>query len=360
MHRIPELLKGNALVGLAIVGPLGEFIDCNDKLCEVLGYTKDRLKDLTFQEISHPQDLNPSINPYREVISGAIKSFSLVKRYKHGQTGEYVICNLQTEGFYDESSRFLYFFSQVMPVTGLLSLAQDRQLDQIKTAIAQNEFVLYYQPIVNLASGVTQGYEALARWKTDSGILSPNEFIPLLRLGHAEHLLCYWVIDEIIRVQPLVDRWLSFNIAPKTIARDDWSEHPLPPGSHLEILESEAVSSLVQGRIKEARANGVKITLDDFGTGYCSIERLLDGDVDFVKLDQSIIQQLPSVRAKTTCRAAIGLAHELNIEVIAEGVETNEQAEILLAAECDMCQGYLFGKPGPLAKVTGQSSDACI
>jgi EAL domain-containing protein (putative c-di-GMP-specific phosphodiesterase class I) len=116
----------------------------------------------------------------------------------------------------------------------------------------------------------------------------------------------------------------------------------------MEILETDAVSDEIQHRLQEIRKDGVKLTLDDFGTGYCSYDRLLKGQIDLVKIDRSIIKDLPEAKPTTMVKAIVALTKTLGIKTIAEGVETEQQAGILKEIGCDMAQGYLFGRPAPL------------
>ena len=347
--RIPELLKENSLVGAAIVSPQGSFLEVNRRLCEFLGYEEQQLLQLTFKEISHPDDLLPDVNPYRLVESGEMKSFMLRKRYKHGQTGEWLEAILQTEGFYGDDGQFLYYFSQVgLASASDLSAAEANQLIQIKQAIASDSFVLHYQPIVSLETGEIQGYEALARWQDGTRLITPGIFLPLLRKGQCEHLLCHWVIQKAAEVQGILSesgQWLSFNVAPSTIARDDWAADLLPAGAHMEVLEQDG--GQIQPQLQEARRRGVKIALDDFGTGFCSYDRLLTNEVDLVKIDRSLIKSLPGQRATVVVRTLVGLCRSLGIETIAEGVENVDQANALAEIGCDMAQGYLYGRPAP-------------
>lgn len=352
MHRIPELLKRNSLIGTAVVGPDGKFWEVNDKLCEILGYKKKNLLEFTFQEISHPEDLTPQINPFRSVINGELKSFTLRKRYKHGATGEWIACTLLCEGFYSETGEFLYFFSQVSKLSeSELTEVELQRLSEIKRAISSGDFALYYQPIIDLKTDEVSGYEALSRWVDDEKLIFPSDFLPLLRKGNSEHLLCYWVIEQTTIKSERIDQWISFNISPFTLARADWHDQNLPTNGHMEILETEAVSQEIQSRIQSARGKGVKVALDDFGTGYCSYDRLLKGQVDLVKIDRSIIAGLPKRESRLMVDAIVALSQKLGIKVIAEGVETTDQADMLKAIGCDMAQGYLFGRPAPLPAI---------
>ena len=360
MHRIPELLEQNDLVGAAIVSPEGRFLRVNDLFCKLLGYDRDRLLTLTFQEISHPDDIKPPANKYLELISskGNIDTLTLNKRYRHGKTGDWVHCKLFAQGFFDENDEFLYFFSRIAP-TNELSTSERIKLDRVTHAIANDEFIIHYQPIVCLDSREVKGYEALSRWQDKDQLRMPGDFIPLLRKGKCEHHLCYWVLDQIIKQQPRFNQaghWLSFNVSPMTIARADWSDHPLPPDSHMEILENADVSPLIQSKIKEVRKRGIKIALDDFGGGFASIHRLINHEIDLVKFDnESIVSKLPDKNAVTVIQAIVALAKQLGIETIAEGVERVEQAEILLDSGCDMGQGFLFGKAMAISELESRS-----
>lgn len=209
--------------------------------------------------------------------------------------------------------------------------------------------MLHYQPIVSLETGEIQGYEALARWQDGTRLIPPSAFLPPLRKGRSEHLLCYWVIQKAVEAHCILSesgQWVSFNVAPSTIARDDWSVKRLPVGAHMEVLEQDD-GGQIQSQLQEARRRGVKIALDDFGTGFCSYDRLLTNEVDLVKIDRSLVKSLPGQRATVVVKTLVGLCRSLGIETIAEGVENVDQANTLKEIGCDMAQGYLYGRPGP-------------
>lgn len=367
MHRIPQLFseieKRNSLVGLAIVGANKRFLQVNNRLPEILGYSKQDLLNLTFAEITHPDDLNPGVNNFRLVMAPRIKGtdqpteVKLNKRYRHGVTGEWVTCQLLATGYYDDNGEFLYFLSEVLPVTNLVADAVANDLEAIRAAIANGEIVLHYQPIVSLANGQLVGYEALARWQhPGEGLLMPRRFIPTLAMGGYIHELCHFAIEQVGRDQQNTDKWLSFNVSPLTLKRTDWPEvaKKIHSTSHLEVTEREQVLTVGKERLRTQQKRGVKVAIDDFGIGYSNFSAF--DWADFLKIDLSLtkdIETKPTAWAK--CQAIISLAHACDLEVVAEGVETDGQKLLLRQLQCDYGQGFLFGEAKPLPSIAGST-----
>lgn len=362
MHRIPAIIEENPHVGLAIVSGDGRFMAVNDTICEILGYLRDELMAMTFQEISHPDDIKPEINPFREVIKGNQIGFKMNKRYLNGETGDYVWCSLDCTGYYGNNG-FAYFKSIVerLPYEPL-SEEESQALKELKEAILNNHIVLHYQPIVSLQTEQIEGYEALARWQRGDELVYPGTFLPLLHADHCEYLLCHKVMELVSIQQKAITDWLSVNVSPETISRRDWDEYKilLPPNSHLEILESSELSAQIMERLQALREEGIKLALDDFGSGYSGLQRLMTQEFDLIKIDKVIIDKLPDEKASIMVRATIAFAHTLNVQVVAEGIESQEQADCLREMGCDLGQGYLFGRPGPLRTAIASSPSSSL
>ena len=234
-------------------------------------------------------------------------------------------------------------------------------------AIRQQQFLLHYQPQLDLRSGRLVGVEALVRWlhPTD-GLIPPGRFIPLAeRSGHIVEL-GQWVLHEACRqgriwqdrlpAPPVVAVNLSalqfkrgnvLELVQQALARSGLR----PPLLELELTESILLQD-VQETIKTLqglKALGVKLSIDDFGTGYSSLSYLKQLAVDKLKIDQSFVRDmLGSADGESIVRAIIQLGHGLQLTVIAEGVETPEQHAFLARAGCDEAQGYLFSRPVPV------------
>lgn len=242
----------------------------------------------------------------------------------------------------------------------------------MKKAIAENQFRLYYQPRIDLASGRIVGLEALIRWQhPELGFVSPARFIPLAEETGQILPIGEWVLKTAChQCREWIDSGLwdgmgamAVNVSPRQFQQAGFvgmlhealAESGLTP-DHLEIELTE--STLMHGSAPEAtlislRELGVLVAIDDFGTGYSSLSYLKRFPLDILKIDQSFVRDLsddPNDAAITL--AIISMAKNLNLRVIAEGVETQEQFAFLKSHGCDECQGYLFSKPQPAEAIT--------
>jgi diguanylate cyclase (GGDEF)-like protein/PAS domain S-box-containing protein len=241
-----------------------------------------------------------------------------------------------------------------------------RLANDLRGALAAHQFRLFYQPIVELATGVIGKAEALIRWQHPAhGLISPAEFIPIAEETGMIVEIGDWVFREAIRQTAY---WrasyhqqfqISINKSPIQFHRGnrhtEWFEYlqtlGLPGQSMVvEITEGlllDAGASITE-QLLEFRDAGIQVSLDDFGTGYSSLSYLKKFDIDYLKIDQSFVQNLtPHSDDMALCEAIIVMAHKLGIKVIAEGIETTKQRDLLQAAGCDYGQGYLFSRPVP-------------
>jgi diguanylate cyclase (GGDEF)-like protein/PAS domain S-box-containing protein len=245
-------------------------------------------------------------------------------------------------------------------------------LERIQAAMDAREFVLYFQPQVNMRSGQVRGVEALIRWNHPArGIVSPGEFLPMTE-GHAIGVaIGKWVIEtalvqlETWRAQGL-DFAVSVNVGSLHLQEPDFFEalmaafahHPTVPHDRLEIeiLESTALGDIAHTSqvIVACRAEGVRFALDDFGTGYSSLAYLKRLPVDILKIDQSFVQDmLDNAESMAILEAVLGLSKTFGYETIAEGVETMRHAHVLLELGCELAQGYCIARPMPADAVPG-------
>ena len=257
------------------------------------------------------------------------------------------------------------FYTEEMNVQASERLMLERDL---RHALDREEFLLYYQPQVDLATGDIVGAEALLRWHNhERGLVSPSDFIPVLEESGLIIPVGAWVLEEACRQ---ANSWHDSGLAPVTVAvnlsarqLDRGSliyavaraveESGLDPGYlELEITESLLVRHSEAGLrsvelIKKA-VNGLKISIDDFGTGYSSLYRLKTLPIDRLKIDRSFIRGVTTDPEDTAITATvISLAHELHLQVTAEGVETAEQLAFLRERGCDEAQGFYFSRPLP-------------
>ncbi|HLS06708.1 MAG TPA: EAL domain-containing protein, partial [Bacillota bacterium] len=241
----------------------------------------------------------------------------------------------------------------------------------LRQAIENEEFEIYYQPLVNSQTNAIIGAEALIRWHhKDWGIVSPSEFIPIAEEKHLIHDIGDWVIHSVCQQLHI---WreqandicpISINISPIRFLKPgivDTVKEALTyykiPAKYIQLEVTEG--SLLQNNehvletLRALKDLGVKIALDDFGTGYSTFQYLQTFDIDVLKIDKSFIQNIFYEEKNETKEAAIvssfiHLAQGLNMTVVAEGVEEYEQLEFLSQKQCDMIQGYIYSKPVPV------------
>ena len=259
-------------------------------------------------------------------------------------------------------NNFQYFSAEMnTSVTDRLEL-----LNRLRQAITNEDFVLHYQPKVSLASHRIVGAEALVRWNSaHSGMVSPASFIPLAEETGLIIPLGIWVLRTACRQNrawqdagyPPIP--ISVNLSPRQLARGDIVEVVKrildETGLQAQYLELEITESVMTTDVEKSfalltqlRALGVKISLDDFGTGYSSLSYLKRFPVDTLKIDQSFVRDIATDQdSGAIVKAIISLGRNLNLTVLAEGIETQDQFRFLLANGCDEGQGYLMSKPIP-------------
>jgi diguanylate cyclase (GGDEF)-like protein len=265
------------------------------------------------------------------------------------------------------------FFDSAMQAAAIERSDIERGL---RAALDQGELELFIQPIVAATDGRLVGAEALIRWQRPGfGLVPPIRFIPVAESSWLIVEIGRFVLDEAARLtRSWLDRgWrvpLSVNIAGRHLAEGDLiaDVHTVlarygTPADVLtvELTESQLVSDLEAGAnlLAELRRIGVRVALDDFGTGYSSINYLRQLPLDVMKIDQSYVRELPhSEQALSIVRSLSSLAAGLGLNVVAEGVETAEQAAALAELGCDRLQGYLFARPMPVSEFEAQLAAA--
>lgn len=258
-------------------------------------------------------------------------------------------------------SRFCYFIpSMQMEAREKLTLTND-----LRQALARNELEVYYQPIVDTASGLITKAEALLRWRHPTrGMVSPATFIPLAEESGLILEIGDWVFQQaivsiercrkkcgrIIQVSVNMSP-LQFEQAAKPLWIDSLAGAGLPGNSiTVEITEGLLIkdSAKVKQHLLELRNSGVEVSIDDFGTGFSALSYLKQFDIDYLKIDRSFVSHLVENESdKALTEAIIVMAHKLGIKVVAEGVETKEQLRQLIGFGCDYVQGYLYSLPLP-------------
>lgn len=241
-------------------------------------------------------------------------------------------------------------------------------LDHVRHALHHSEFVLYYQPKVNMRNGTVVGVEALIRWQHPArGLLSPAHFLPAIEEHPLAIELGNWVIDAALQqIREWINQGLTLPVSVNISARQLRQSHFVeqlqnllghypdinPALLELEILETSALGDLAQisERLHQCRRLGIGISLDDFGTGYSSLTYLKQLPAGMVKIDQSFVRDiLEDPEDLTILDGVISLARAFNRDVIAEGVETIQHGDMLLRIGCDLAQGYGIARPMPAA-----------
>lgn len=250
---------------------------------------------------------------------------------------------------------------------GLHDLVQLRLslANQLRTALALDQFSLVYQPVLDLRSGEVRKCEALIRWNLPGrGVISPVDFIPIAEETGQIHGIGDWVFRQVAEQAVVwqqrygVNFQVALNMSPVQIASGEqlcarWLEKTTElglPGDSLVVEITEGVMVDQSANTAEVlaglRAAGIQISIDDFGTGFSSLSYLQKLDVNYLKLDQSFTRALKSgSKELAMCEAIVVMAHKLGLLVVAEGVESEEQKNLLQDIQCDYGQGYLFSKP---------------
>lgn len=243
-------------------------------------------------------------------------------------------------------------------------------LHSLRQAIEQKALDLHYQPKVSLETNEPIGFEALARWvHPQLGAISPGEFIPLLENTLLVNPFTEWVLEETMKQAAFlrtqgIKQTFSVNFSMNNFhdasiinkILEILQKNDIPPRYlEIEITESAIATDItkVSDLMHKLRAHGIRIAIDDFGTGQSSLQYLFKLPLDVLKIDRTFITAMISnPGAAAIVRSAILLGHELNLEVVGEGVETREEFEMLKKLGCDMVQGYLMAPPMEIQEAT--------
>lgn len=324
-------------------------IDSEDEVYEFCLRIKDKI-------------LEPfEFNGYRFNISPSIG----ISMYPgNAENGEELLKNADTAMYRSKNlgKNTIQFYQNYMRTDMLRRLSVESRL---RSALKEGRFRLHYQPQICLKTGKIRAFEALIRWTDEElGEISPVEFIPVAESGGLIVPLGEWILEEAcqeakrlndnkqgilmsVNISAVQLKQLNFvELVKNTLKKTGLKAELL----ELEVTETTLISSF-ETTIKmfeELRKLGVKISLDDFGTGYSSLSYLKKLPIDTLKIDKSFIKDLDKeCIEKEITESIVSLVHKLNIEVIAEGVETGKQLAYLMKCKCDNIQGYLISKPVP-------------
>ncbi|MEO6696758.1 MAG: EAL domain-containing protein, partial [Gammaproteobacteria bacterium] len=237
----------------------------------------------------------------------------------------------------------------------------------LRGALVGQQLRVFYQPIVTLANGAIHKAEALLRWQHPTrGFISPAEFIPVAEETGMIIDIGDWVFREVARqaahwrASRYAKFQISINVSPVQFRQQgthfkawlDYMQELGLPGQNIVIEITEGLllgaQTSVTDQLLAFRDAGIRVSLDDFGTGYSSLSYLKKFDIDYVKIDQSFVCNLENdPDDMALCEAIIIMAHKLGLKVIAEGVETKQQRDLLAAYSCDYAQGWLYSKAVP-------------
>lgn len=238
----------------------------------------------------------------------------------------------------------------------------------LRQALEKKEFILHYQPQIDLKTGLICGCEALLRWQSERGMIGPDQFIPLAEETGLIVPIGAWVLQEACRqnmawqAEGLAPVGMAVNLSARQFQSGDLCTEVrtilTQSGMPADLLDLELTESIVMEEPDSARQIllqlkdlGVSLSLDDFGTGYSSLMYLCKFPFDHLKIDQSFVGNMDlEASGKALLKGIIDISHTLDLTAVAEGVETREQLNILLDYGCDILQGYLFSKPLPAAE----------
>lgn len=267
----------------------------------------------------------------------------------------------------DGSSNAVWFRKEILERAN-----REREIIQyFRTALLHREFLVYYQPKVNVLTGRISGCEALVRWRRNDKIISPADFVPVLE---KEGLICDLDFYVLQRVCENIRQWIDMGIIPARVSVNFSKLHLRNPHliddvidvirqnsinpDYIEIELTESSGSedyeALENFIDNLKENGICISIDDFGTGYSSLSLLKDLHVDVIKIDKSFVDNIADKGSgdRIILNSILSMISGLGMESIAEGCETAEQAAILKEMNCTTIQGYLFDKPLPYDEYT--------
>jgi len=315
----------------------------------------EQVAEQILQQFTEPFDLEGKLTYVSASIGISLYPDDAVNVETLLKCADQALYSAKSEG----RSRWRYF----TPAMQIAAEKRSQTIHDLRLALDKQQFHLLYQPIVELVSGGVHKAEALVRWEhPEKGVISPAEFIPLAEETELIIDIGNWVFEQASQQAAAwqaaygVTFQISVNKSPvqfNNVVGHGWSESLQRMGlsGHsivVEITEGLLLdaSDMVSEQLLNLRDAGIQVAIDDFGTGYSSLSYLKKFDIDYLKIDQSFVRNLaPGSNDKVLCEAIITMAHQLGMKVIAEGIETQQQCDLLKAAGCDYGQGYLFSRP---------------
>lgn len=364
--------KGDLLLQ-ATTHRIAECIGENDTLARLGGdefiVILPQLSDIHHAEDVAQQILNRMTEPFPLANELAHVSVSIgITQYPNDATETRSLMKCADQAMYLSKNLGRNRFSHYRPELQETAQKRLRLTNDLRKALAANQFQVYYQPIVELATGSIHKAEALIRWfHPEKGVVSPAEFIPIAEVTGLINDIGFWVFQQAARqvkhwqqqINP--DFQISVNRSPAEFYHMHANKHApcnqflqelglLGQSIVYEITEGILLNnnSRVRATFKHFSDANIQVALDDFGTGYSSLSYLKKFDINYLKIDKSFIDHLTeNTHDLALCEAIIVMAHNLGLKVIAEGIETEQQLKIITEFGCDYAQGYLFSKPVP-------------
>lgn len=341
---------------IALVADEGWILYCSDSFSSLVKYPKDELLTKRWQDITHPEDIAEDQGQHEAIASGKISYYSMRKRYICYD--DRIIWISLTVGYIRSLDLAI---ATVYDISDKVRAEQAQELDnRVLQGILDSEFEMHYQPILRLKTRETVGWEALVRWNRSGELLTPGAFLfePLSKITLLQLFLetAKLVAEKIDTLEsPL---WLALNVSARMMGetQDDMlprfqhilSSYDVDPARlRLEITEEELINEpWMLAALKVLRSRGHHIELDDFGTERSNLIAIRNYPIQAIKIDRSLVNDLPdSPEAESLVRAVIAMCKALGLEIIAEGIEDEEQARWLQYNGCDYGQGFLFSEP---------------
>ncbi len=326
--------------------------------------TNDRLRDLAEQVIAAVEEPF-TVDDFEQFLSASI---GIAVYPEDGTDGDALVKNadIAMSRAKDRGRGGFYFYNATLESPILMRLSQERLL---RRALDRNEFLVYYQPQIDLVDGRVVGLEALVRWQhPGSGLIEPGHFIPSAEISGLIVHLGRWVLESAaMQAAAWVKRFGPLRIAVNLSARQLHHRHLRqeilgaldisgldPQLLELEITESVAMTDVEQAIaiVRDLKGAGIRMAIDDFGTGYSSLAYLRRFAFDVLKIDGSFVDGIGSEREdETIVKTLVGMADSLGLESVAEGVEHANQAQFLRDYGCRFAQGYLYRPPLPASAI---------
>lgn len=342
---------------IAYVAPDGRILESSPRFPKLLGLTMQEFLGIKYQDVTHPDDLDADRAQHEALVAGEIESYSIRKRYRHAR-GHWIWALLEVG--IERSTGNAYGF--VTDITKLVVEVETAGVfNQIQLAVNAEEFTLFYQPIVELVSGNTVGYEALTRWvKADGTVKSPGSY---LRFITGSSLEPKWIEKQLGTLESALSYFpdsvfISFNLS-DSILNSAQTKELFPQATSSKRLWIELNEDILMSgqhtrkNIEYLSQKGYNLKMDDLGVGKQWFNWLLDDTSALfsgVKLDKSIVTNChQDERRMSAVKSIVNLADSQGLKVVAEGIETKEDALALTDCGCGYGQGYFYEKPQPLS-----------